>query len=168
VSRRQAGDSAAADVADKSEPAIHIDRERAPGTLATGARRTLARIDSDVLILSGNFHAPGFLGLSDTAREQSKPKQNEQFAHSSLHKDIPTWGSTITIIQNAAGSSKPRFFWCFPRVNSGNKLPFFAQNGFCAAILRRALRRGAGKTDSAESGSTQCSEVDRDKLSRSR
>src|SRR5713101_8073835 len=100
ASRRQAGNSAAADVADKSEPAIHIDRKRAPGTLATGAWRTRTRIDSDVLILSGNFHAPGFLGLSDTAREQSEPKQNEQFTHSSLHKDIPTRGRTITIVSN--------------------------------------------------------------------
>ena len=98
--RRQAGDSAAPDVADKSEPVIHSDCERAPGTLAAGAWRTLARIDSDVLILSGNFHAPGFLGLSDTAREQSEPKQNEQFTHSSLHKDIPTRGSTITMVSN--------------------------------------------------------------------
>jgi hypothetical protein len=90
--RRQAGDFAAVDIADYRDPLIQVGRERAARTLTAGTRSTLARIDSDVLILSGNLHVPGFLGLCDAGREQSEPEQNEQFTHSFLHKDIPTRG----------------------------------------------------------------------------
>src|ERR1700730_1701083 len=54
AARRQAGDFAETEVADDPDPRIHVGCERATCTLAAGARSTLARIDSDILILYGN------------------------------------------------------------------------------------------------------------------
>src|SRR5258706_15586715 len=103
----RAGDLAAAHIPDNTDPPIHVHRKCASRTLAVGAWCTLARADPDILILSGNLHAPGFLGLRDAGREQSKAEQNEQFTHSSLHKDIPDKGSTITILSNLPPGGKP-------------------------------------------------------------
>ena len=75
--RRQPRDLAATDVANNSEKPIHIDRERAARTLTARAGITLAWIDSDILILSRNLHAPGFLGLRNAGRQKSEPEQNE-------------------------------------------------------------------------------------------
>src|SRR4029077_16267137 len=74
---RQAGDFAAADIANHADPLGNINRERAARTLAAGARSSLARVDSDILILSRNFHATALLGLSNAGREQCEPEQNE-------------------------------------------------------------------------------------------
>jgi hypothetical protein len=121
--RRHAGDFAAAEISDKAEPAIHVGRERATDALAVGGWSTLAWIDSDVLIVSGNLHAPGFLGLRDVGREQSEPKQNEQFTHHFLHKGHPTQGWYYYYDPGPPAGRQASSFLCFPRVNSGSKLP---------------------------------------------